>query len=132
VKVAVDTNILVRALMRDEPKQSTAAAHLLRNAERIAISIPCLCEFNWVLSSVYRLSKLEIATAITELVQTKNVALDRIAVEAGLAMLYAGGDFADGVLSWEGNILGGETFVSFDKQAVKLLTRQGHSARLLS
>jgi predicted nucleic-acid-binding protein len=48
-----------------------------------------------------------------------------------LAVLEAGGDFADGVIAYEGAWLGGETFVSFDKKAVTLLTDQGHSARLL-
>ena len=39
--------------------------------------------------------------------------------------------FADGVIAYEGNWLGGETFVSFDKKAVALLTAQGQSTRLL-
>jgi hypothetical protein len=47
------------------------------------------------------------------------------------AALDAGGDFADGVIAYEGKWLGGETFVSFDKKAVALLTDQGHSARML-
>ena len=47
------------------------------------------------------------------------------------SVLAAGGDFADGVIAYEGNWLGGETFVSFDKKAVALLTAQGQSARLL-
>ncbi len=41
------------------------------------------------------------------------------------------GDFADGVIAYEGSWLGGETFVSFDKKAVSLLVAQGQSARLL-
>ncbi len=57
--------------------------------------------------------------------------VNRPAVEAGLSVLEAGGDFADGVIAYEGNWLGGETFVSFDKKAVALLTAQGQSARLL-
>ena len=47
-------------------------------------------------------------------------------------MLDAGGDFADGVIAYEGNWLGADTFVSFDKKAVKLMEAQGVSARLLS
>ena len=48
-----------------------------------------------------------------------------------MSVLDAGGDFADGVIAYEGSWLGGETFVSFDKAAVTLLTAQGQSARLL-
>lgn len=61
----------------------------------------------------------------------KNVVMNRLAAEAGLAMLEAGGDFADGVIAYEGHWLGGETFTSFDKKAVELLTDQGKPARLL-
>ena len=61
-----------------------------------------------------------------------NVAVNRPAAEAGLALLDTGGDFADGVIAYEGNWLGADTFVSFDKRAVKLLEAQGGSARLLS
>ena len=46
-------------------------------------------------------------------------------------ILEAGGDFADGVIAFEGEWLGGDVFVSFDKKAVALLEKQGISARLL-
>jgi predicted nucleic-acid-binding protein len=46
-------------------------------------------------------------------------------------MLDAGGDFADGVIAYEGRWLGAETFVSFDKKAVEMLAAQGQAARLL-
>lgn len=61
----------------------------------------------------------------------KNVEANRPAVEAGLSLLESGGDFADGVIAYEGRWLGGETFVSFDRAAVSLITAQGESARLL-
>ena len=59
------------------------------------------------------------------------VRVDRTAAEAGLALLEAGGDFADGVIAHQGQWLGGESFVSFDRQAVALLQAQGISAQLL-
>ncbi len=55
---------------------------------------------------------------IRDLLDAGNVVMNRPAVEAGLAILEAGGDFADGIMAYEGNWLGGETFFSFDKQAV--------------
>jgi predicted nucleic-acid-binding protein len=42
-----------------------------------------------------------------------------------------GGDFADGVIAYEGAWLGGETFVSFDRIAVAAVAKQGRKARLL-
>jgi predicted nucleic-acid-binding protein len=61
-----------------------------------------------------------------------NVVVNRPATEAGLAMLEAGGDFADGVIAYEGRWLGADTFTSFDKKAVRLIEAQGKSARLLA
>jgi predicted nucleic-acid-binding protein len=132
MKVTADTNVLVRAAVRDDRNQANAAARLLKGAELIAVSNSCLCEFVWVLDRVYNFGRAEIATAINALINAANVAVNRAAVEAGLAVLNAGGDFADGVIAHEGRWLGGEVFVSFDKRAVTRVGRIGHEARLLS
>jgi predicted nucleic-acid-binding protein len=132
MKITVDTNVLVRAAVRDDPKQSAAAIKLLRNASIVAVALPSLCEFVWVLESVYKFGRQEIGVAIESLCNSANVALNRPAVDAGLAVLIAGGDFADGVIAHEGRWLGGETFVSFDKKAVSVIARQGQQAKLLA
>lgn len=132
MKVAVDTNILVRAVVRDDEQQADAAAALLLSAETIAVSVSCLCEFVWVLRRVYGFGQGEIDAAIDALLAAANVAANRPAVEAGLAMLKAGGDFADGVIAYEGRWLGGETFISFDKKAVALIAKRGQPASVLA
>lgn len=132
MKVTVDTNVLIRAVVRDDEKQAKAATKLLRSAELVAISTPCLCEFVWVLQRVYKFKRQEVQVALEALLDAENVVVDRSAAEAGLAMLKAGGDLADGLIAHEGQWLGGDTFVSFDALAVKLLTRQGQDATLLS
>ena len=131
MRLAVDTNVLVRAVVRDDPAQARIATQVLTDAGLIAIALPCLCELVWVLLRVYSFQAADAAAAIRALLAAANVEMDRPAVEAGLSVLEAGGDFADGVIAYEGNWLGGETFVSFDKKAVALLTAQGQSARLL-
>jgi predicted nucleic-acid-binding protein len=130
VKLTVDTNILVRAVVRDDLQQADTATRLLTEAELIAVPLPCLCEFVWVLRRVYRFSTVDIAEAIEALLDTANLAVDRPAAEAGLAVLRAGGDFADGLIAYEGAWLGAEAFVSFDKKAVALVARQGFQAQL--
>lgn len=132
MKITVDTNILTRAVVQDDKKQASAAAKLLKEAETIAITLPCLCEFVWVLRSVYRFPLTDISAAIQALLNVGNVAADRPAIEAAMAILNAGGDFADGLIAYEGTWLGGETFFSLDKKAVALLTKQGQKARLLN
>lgn len=131
MKVAVDTNVLVRALVRDDAAQAKIAIKVLTEAGLIAVALPCLCELVWVLRRVYRFAPVDAAAAIRALLAAANVEMNRPAVEAGLAMLDAGGDFADGVIAYEGRWLGGESFVSFDQSAVALLTAQGQPARLL-
>lgn len=132
MKLTADTNVLVRALVQDDPDQGAAAADTLTTADLIAVPVPCVCELAWVLRSVYGFGASEIAAAIRALLHTENVRMNRPAVEAGLALLEAGGDFADGAIAYEGKWLGAGTFVSFDRKAVALLTTQGRSARLLS
>jgi hypothetical protein len=53
-------------------------------------------------------------------------------MEAGLALLEAGGDVADGVIALEGQWPGGPVFLSFNRQAVALLQTQGIAAQLLA
>ncbi|MGC9207151.1 type II toxin-antitoxin system VapC family toxin [Acidithiobacillus sp.] len=131
MKVSVDTNVLVRAVVRDDLAQADVAATLLIEAELIAVALPCLCELVWVLIRIYGFQQADAARAIRALIADAKVEVNRPAVEAGLQMLDAGGDFADGVIAYEGNWLGGEVFISFDKKAVALLKTQGQSTRLL-
>ncbi|MGE0239476.1 MAG: type II toxin-antitoxin system VapC family toxin [Parvibaculaceae bacterium] len=131
MNISVDTNVLVRALLQDDVRQARTASKLLLKASLIAVSLPCLCELTWVLRRGAKLSKEDTSKAIRSLMAASNVVMNRPAVDAGLAILEAGGDFADGVIAYEGLWLGGNTFISFDKQAVELLLAQGQAARLL-
>lgn len=132
MKITADTNVLVRAITEDEARQSKVAQAALANAEVVALALPALCELVWVLSQGHKIPASDIAEAIRRLIGGENVVVDRPAVQAGLAVLNAGGDFADGVIAYEGSWLGAEAFVSFDKQAVKLLETQGQATRLLA
>jgi predicted nucleic-acid-binding protein len=131
MKITADTNVLVRALVADDEAQSEAAIEVLERADLVAISLQSLCELAWVLARHYRMPRAQIADAIRRLAETRNVVVNRPAVEAGLNVFGAGGDFADGVIAYDGSWLGGEMFVSFDKKAVSVLAAQGHSAQLL-
>jgi predicted nucleic-acid-binding protein len=132
MKITADTNVLVRAITSDNVRQSKIAEAELANADVVALALPALCELVWVLSQGYKVPSAEIAEAIRRLMNSANVVANRPAVEAGLALMDVGGDFADGVIAYEGNWLGAETFVSFDRRAVKLMAAQGESACLLS
>ena len=125
MKITADTNVLVRAVTEDHEHQSRAAQMALKKADVVALTIPALCELVWVLSQGYKIPSGEIAEVIRRLINGANVVVNRPAAEAGLALLDAGGDFADGAIAYEGSWLGADTFVSFDKKAVKLMEAQG-------
>jgi predicted nucleic-acid-binding protein len=132
MKITADTNVLLRAAVQDDPDQARQAAKLLQQAELVAVPVPVFCEFVWVLRRGYKVSAPEISDAVRRLIKSANVVMNRPAIEAGLAVLDAGGDFADGVIAYEGDWLGAEEFVSFDSKAVSILRSQGGRARLLS
>ncbi|HZZ62098.1 MAG TPA: type II toxin-antitoxin system VapC family toxin [Roseiarcus sp.] len=132
MRITADTNVLLRAIVADDEAQSQLAIEALESAELVAVSVQSLCEFAWVLGRRYGVSRADIGSAVRRLMETRNVVVNRPAVEAGLSVLGAGGDFADGAIAYEGAWLGAETFVSFDKQAVTLLAAQGRRARLLA
>ena len=132
MKITADTNVLVRAAVQDNPQQARLAAKLLQQAELVAVPVPVLCEFVWVLRRGYKKSVPEISDAIRRLMKSAHVVMNRPAIEAGMSVLDAGGDFADGVIAYEGEWLGAEEFLSFDSKAVAVLRSQGAHARLLS
>jgi len=131
VKISVDTNVLLRLIVGDDAAQQQIAAEVLERAELVAISVQALCEFAWVLDRSYRVARPDISASIRRILDMRNVVANRPAIEAGLATIDAGGDFADGVIAFDGQWLGGETFVSFDRKAVKLVDGPGTPTLLL-
>jgi predicted nucleic-acid-binding protein len=131
VKIVADTNLLLRFVLGDDPVQYKLALEIMERAEAVAITNVALCELVWVLRSSYGVSRENIAATIAGLRETRNMVFDSAALDAGLAMLNAGADFADGVIAYEGRWLGGDTFVSFDKKAVAAIEAQGKRAKLM-
>ena len=101
IRIAIDTNVLVRYLVWDDEAQAQAAAHAIEGAGTVLISTIVLCETVWVLKRTYKYQLAEIASVMQRLIRTAAVELDRPAAEAGLAHLQCGGDFADGVILLE-------------------------------
>jgi predicted nucleic-acid-binding protein len=128
VKITADTNVLVRAIADDDPHQSPVAQSELENSDMVALVLPALCELVWVLSKGYKIPLPDIVEAIRRQVNAVNAAVNHPAVASGLAMLEAGGDFADGIIAHEGRWLGADAFVSFDRQAVMLTKTRGDAA----
>lgn len=131
MKIIADTNVLLRFVLGDDPEQYKLALGTIERSEAVVVTNHAICEMAWVLRSRYGVSRSAIAATIRDLLDTTDVVLDSAAVNAGLATLEAGADFADGVIAYEGRWLGGDTFVSFDKKAVDVLTKLGIKSQLL-
>ncbi|MDR7335635.1 type II toxin-antitoxin system VapC family toxin [Roseateles asaccharophilus] len=125
--IAIDTNVLVRLLVRDDAAQFTAAARLVQQAETagqpLLILLGALLETEWVLRSRYRLDKPAIANTFARLLEVDGVVFEHEAtVEEALYIWtqHTGADFADCLLNARAAHLGCTRFVTFDAGASKL------------
>lgn len=92
---AIDTNVLVRALVRDDAAQSARAEALMREHE-IFIPVSVILELEWVLRSRYGYAPKVVAQALEGIAALANVLVgERAAVLAAAARLAQGWDFAD-------------------------------------
>lgn len=134
MKAILDTNVVLRYLLDDDAGQAATARKLVRQAKRLVIPVPVLCEVAWILLRHLKIDKAKVADAIEALVSSPKVEAGHAAIAAGLAFLRAGGDFADGAIAQEGSDMGGNVFVTFDKQAAALHARllKGAAVELLS
>jgi predicted nucleic-acid-binding protein len=130
MRITADTNILVRMATRDDEEQARKAFAIASKAERVMLPLPCILELVWVLESVYGFARDEIVEALLTLVRMKNVSTDFVAIEAGIKVYSAGGDFADGVIAAAGISMGADIFISFDRKAVAHVGAIGMRAEL--
>jgi len=123
--IGLDTNILVRYLVQDDPRQSVAATKFIeQNCSEENPGFVChvvLCELSWVLESNYRQSKATIASVIEELLQIRQLQLmEPDAVWRALGdFKFSGVDFSDHLIARANAINGCGVTVTFDKQAGK-------------
>ena len=112
--LSADTNVLVRAVTQDDPQQVARAASMLRS-NQIWIAKTVLLETEWVLRSVYGLSKDSILAALRSLAGPQNVQLEDAGVVAqALEWSDKGLDFADALhLASSGEA---ERFITFDRK----------------
>jgi len=120
--VAVDTNVLVRLLTADDPKQEAAARSLFETAA-VWIAKTVLLETGWVLRSLYGFDDAAIRGAFLLLGLPNVHAEDEASVAAGLALTANGIEFADAIHL--ASRPSGAGFVSFDKAFVRRARRAG-------
>lgn len=125
MKVAIDTNILVRLFVIDDEKQHRQSLEILDQAENIIIPTTVFCETIWVLRRLYQQSNHDIYYKLSYFLTHPKLIYAQAEVEAGFAFMQEGGDFADGVNEYAGSQLGAESFATFDQKAIKLFKKLG-------
>eukprot|EP01036_Dinobryon_divergens_P013915 gene13915-18764_t len=119
---AIDTNVLVRAIVNDDTAQSARAVALLTEAE-VFIPVTVMLELEWVLRSRYAFAPKVVAQAIAKITALGNVVVgDREAVLSAATRAAQGWDFADALhiaLSQ-----GCKDFITLDADLVKRAARE--------
>lgn len=118
----LDTNVLVRFLTQDDPRQARRANALVADAmaggEMLFVSAVVLCELVWVLRGAYSLEKASIVSTLEQLLSTTQLEIDQkdIARQACEDYRNGNGDFADYVIGRRGREAGCERTATFDKR----------------
>lgn len=116
--ISIDTNVLVRFLVRDDPEQAALARELL-TVNEVWISRTVLLEAAWVLSSRYGQRADEIARAFEAAIRIPTIAVeDRAGIRRALAWVKAGMDIPDALHLAARATRGG--FVTFDRNLAAL------------
>lgn len=114
---AVDTNVLVRAFVQDDPAQAARAQALLRR-HKIYVPITVMLELEWVLRSRYGFTRPVVAAALEKIASLDNPVIgEREAVLTATANVARGWDFADAL--HHALSAGCDGFATFDQALIK-------------
>jgi len=119
--IALDSNVLIRLLIEDDPVQAELARRLIEFAqeqgERCFIGDPVLCEVEWVLDSAYGASRRDVATALQNIISSPSFVFDDAAsIQSALDRFWRGkADFSDYLLGTRARKRGTGTTYTFDK-----------------
>ena len=122
--VGLDTNVLVRYIMQDDPRQSALATRLVESLSPDApgfVSLVSIVELGWVLTSAYDLDRAQLVQAIEALLRTKEIVVDRAETVWKAIRVYqrANADFADCLIERTASAAGCERTMTFDRGAAK-------------
>jgi predicted nucleic-acid-binding protein len=128
--IGLDTNVVVRYLVQDEPDQSAMASTVidaLTEKDPGFLSLVTVVELYWVLRRAYKISTARCGELVEGLLDARELRVDQDSiVRAALTASRGGLDFADAVIAELGRVAGCEHTVTFDQRAA-----QSNEMRLL-
>ena len=122
--IGLDTNVIVRYVMQDDPKQSQKATRLIEALSSDApgfVPLVAVVEIAWVLTSCYDLKREQVAEAIGGILRSKEFVVDRAEQVAQALRVYKTGsaDFADCLIERGSTSAGCDRTMTFDTSAAK-------------
>lgn len=124
--IGLDTNLLVRFIMEDEPIQSRKVRHIIerRLTEHNPgfVSLATLLETAWVLESIYRQSRQQVAEAIHRILQIETFVIqnEQEVYTAMIALETGKGSFEDALIGALGKWAGCTSTLTFDRKASRM------------
>ena len=124
--IGLDTNVVVRYLTQDDPRQSRRATqifdHQLTTADPGFLSVVTMVETVWVLDRAYGFVGQEIAAAVELLLQTDVLLIEneQEVFTAMVALKQGRGSFADALIAALGAKAGCKHTLTFDQKALRL------------
>ena len=123
--IALDTNVLIRYLTRDNPEQAEAARSLLQGLTTNGPGFICrevVIEVIWVLERSYRFRRERIANIVVELVATDTLVIedDNDVAQAAAAYREGSADFSDMMILAAANRAGAQPLYTFDRRFARL------------
>ena len=123
--IGIDTNVLVRYLVQDDPEQAARATrfivHGCSSDEPCLINRVVLCELVWVLEGAYRYGRGKVSEALEGILRTAQLKVeDHQEAWTALRQYRAGSDFADALIAVVNQREGCEHTVTFDRKAARL------------
>ena len=120
----LDTNVLVRYIMQDDPRQSPKATRLvesLTSEQPGFVPLVAVVELVWVLSSSYALNRSQVVEALDLLLRSKEILVDRadLVLQAQRRFARGGADVADCVIERIAQAHGCQATMTFDTAAAK-------------
>lgn len=126
--IGLDTNVIIRYLMKDDRKQFNIAENLIETAlnqkKLLHLNLVILCEVVWVLNYHYKLKREEINTFLGMLLHAEQIEVEnrQLALNAFQEYQNSQADFADCIIGLMNDFLGCTTTYTFDKKAAKLVS----------
>lgn len=124
--IGLDTNVIIRYVVQDEPRQSAAATRLMEktlSADNPGfVALVTLCEIAWVLAECYEADRVRIRAVIEGLLGTKQIVVEEpeLAWKALRAWQGSAADLNDALVGEISLAHGAEQVVTFDKAAARL------------